>query len=336
MNDADPDHADGPELIEDDHRARGWCFTHNNYTPADLAAYDLLKCTYIVYGKEIGEIRKTPHLQGWIYWKDAKTFASVKKTLPGNPNIRPSRALTDKPAMYCKKGEQTKAEWKAHNTRGPNFGRNAQVYERGVMPMTQVEKGITERERCAITIAEAKATGTCSDPQHALRFKNVLPKFFRDAWKETHDLSPTYEENFWIWGPTRCGKTDYVKDTWGDVFCKTATKWFDTYRGQLVVCIEDIGLHNALEMNTLLKLWADHSSFDAESKGGMFRMRHRITICTSNFRIRDIWPDPREYEAMEERFTQIEKRKTPGFVNRPDREIKRSTLVKRHQFSPGT
>ena len=51
-------------------RASRWCFTLNNYTADEVEAIerkssDRELCTYIVYGKEVGE-SNTPHLQGYL------------------------------------------------------------------------------------------------------------------------------------------------------------------------------------------------------------------------------------------------------------------------------
>lgn len=59
---------------------RSWCFTLNNYTPAEVTSIQSAECKYIIFGREVGE-EGTPHLQGFVQFKDGKTMSAVKTTL---------------------------------------------------------------------------------------------------------------------------------------------------------------------------------------------------------------------------------------------------------------
>lgn len=59
-------------------RSRAWCFTLNNYTDLELAAFLGTTCRYIIVGFEIAPDTSTPHLQGYIYFKNAKSLTSLK------------------------------------------------------------------------------------------------------------------------------------------------------------------------------------------------------------------------------------------------------------------
>lgn len=62
-------------------RSRGWCFTINNFDDVDITTIENLeKCKYL-FQEEKGK-EGTPHLQGMIYFDNARTFSSVKKMLP--------------------------------------------------------------------------------------------------------------------------------------------------------------------------------------------------------------------------------------------------------------
>lgn len=89
--------------IDKTKRSRGWCFTHNNYTPEHEEFWKSFPCEYLIAGKEVAPTTNTPHLQGFFLFKDAKTFSSVQKKIPTGVHIEPARSV---PASieYCKKG----------------------------------------------------------------------------------------------------------------------------------------------------------------------------------------------------------------------------------------
>lgn len=62
-------------------RSRGWQWTWNNYSEGDIEYINSIDCEYIIYGKEIGSQTFTQHLQGFIYFKEAKSFKTVQKIL---------------------------------------------------------------------------------------------------------------------------------------------------------------------------------------------------------------------------------------------------------------
>lgn len=66
-------------------RKRHWCFTVNNYTNDDIAQIhkekELLSCKSYCFQEEKGE-SGTPHLQGVISYKNAKTLSMMRKILP--------------------------------------------------------------------------------------------------------------------------------------------------------------------------------------------------------------------------------------------------------------
>jgi len=58
-------------------RSRAWCFTINNFTEEDEKEIQGIDGDY-VYQPEVGE-KGTPHLQGVLRLKHAKTFSAMKK-----------------------------------------------------------------------------------------------------------------------------------------------------------------------------------------------------------------------------------------------------------------
>lgn len=85
-------------------RSRAWVFTLNNYSEEDVN--NLIKVIYdarYVVGREVGA-QGTPHLQGFVQFKNPKKFEAVKKLLGDRYHIEKCR--NKKAAIkYCQKEE---------------------------------------------------------------------------------------------------------------------------------------------------------------------------------------------------------------------------------------
>lgn len=54
-----------------------------------------------------------------------------------------------------------------------------------------------------------------------------------------------------------------------------------------------------------LKAWGDRYEFRAETKGSSLTIRPKAIVVTSNWSIRDCFPERQDYEAIERRFRVI-------------------------------
>ena len=59
---------------------RNFCWTLNNFLDDEIKVLKDLSCKYIVFGKEIGATG-TPHLQGYVEFKNACSFSALKKRI---------------------------------------------------------------------------------------------------------------------------------------------------------------------------------------------------------------------------------------------------------------
>lgn len=82
-------------------RVRGWCFTVNNYTDADIARLKAIPHRYLILGYEVGE-QGTPHIQGYIEYKNPRRFNTVRLQIGGH--IAARRGTPEQASIYCKKG----------------------------------------------------------------------------------------------------------------------------------------------------------------------------------------------------------------------------------------
>lgn len=83
-------------------RAKYWCFTLNNYTPAnvDQLSTPIDGVDYIIFGKEVGA-NGTPHLQGTVCFRKRLRLAQVIRLL-GQAHYTVTRCLQSS-IDYCKK-----------------------------------------------------------------------------------------------------------------------------------------------------------------------------------------------------------------------------------------
>lgn len=125
------------DVFDDEELDRGQyrnvCLTLNNYDGTEvplLQGWKVIK--YGVIGKEVGE-SGTPHLQGYLEFKQSVQFDAIKRKLPRAHIFKRKCKVAERAAAYCKKGEQTKQEWKEEGPYGPNFGRGASFDEWGTI-----------------------------------------------------------------------------------------------------------------------------------------------------------------------------------------------------------
>lgn len=98
---------------------------------------------YYVYGREVGE-DGLKHLQFMVSFKTQKLLTTVKKLIQtqGHWEIKHQKSSFLRASNYCKKGEQSHAEWNELHEEGPNWGLNASFEEFGILPVDPTEKGL--------------------------------------------------------------------------------------------------------------------------------------------------------------------------------------------------
>jgi len=261
--------------------ARGWCFTINNYNQADTDAVMAADCDYVVCGIEKGKDKETPHLQGYMYYKKPKSFSTIKKLL-GRAHIEKAKGTGQENRDYCSKEGDL-------------------LVEKGTMPLDPKLQGAKGEEYWK-DIKEKAQMGRLDevDNKTYVGMYRTLQAIAKDHAKNKESLDHTTGE--WWYGESGSGKSKTARETYPDAYIKGVNKWWDGYRDQETVIIEDLDKFD-VAMGGNLKRWCDHYSFPAEIKGGGMNIRPKKIIITSQYDIHEIWEDQATIDALERRCT---------------------------------
>jgi hypothetical protein len=257
-------------------RFRNFCFTTNNYV--DTTFEDNLDCKYIIYGKETASTG-TPHLQGFISFPNAKSLSSVIKLM--RPRHVEVAHTLDQAIDYCKK--------------------DGDYVERGVRPVSQKEKGQSEKRRWELAF-KAAAEGRNDDIPYDIRFKHDLNiKRIRQSALQEACLQDTEMQHLWYYGPSGTGKSYKARRENPEAYLKMCNKWWCGYTSQSVCIIEDFDIRHEKIVHHL-KIWADRYPFTAEVKGGAIKIRPALIIVTSNYHPNEIWHNDSDLRPILRRF----------------------------------
>lgn len=114
----------------------------------------------------------------------------------------------------------------------------------------------------------------------------------------------------WMWGESRTGKSTGARK--GDYYLKLGNKWWDGYKGQKRVVIDDLGKEAAKSLTDKIKLWADpHFDQTGETKGGAIPLTYDLLIVTANWHPYDVWGQTEDYDPIMKRFVVSDKKERP-------------------------
>ncbi len=262
-------------------RGRDWCFTLNNYTEDELRQL-LDRCRqsvsadgssglrFIVVGREVGA-GGTPHLQGYVEFWNARTLGGAKRFIADRAHLERRRGTSEQAYRYCTK-ENT------FTTIGQRSISNGDRAERC---------GNAEKERWELARECAKSGRFDDIPADIfIRCYSSLKHIARDHMPDVADLDEL--PGVYIWGPAGVGKSRYAREQYPGAYLKLCNKWFDGYRGEDFIIMDDLGPPHAC-LAYHLKLWCDRYPFTAEIKGSALRIRPRKFIITSQYSIEEIF-----------------------------------------------
>jgi len=241
-------------------RSRSFCFTVNNPMDDNQNPYNLLEVSdYLVFQLELGE-NGTPHYQGFVHLKDAKTITAMQTYLRAHFIVAKGTAAQNR--IYCTKEE----------------GRLDGPYEEGEIP----KQG--KRSDCADVvrlIKEGASNATIFESHpNAIRYYKGLD-FVRQSFKA--DIKRTWKTRVIVYyGVAGSGKSYTVQQLAGpDAYFKPGgNKWFNAYEGQEIVVFDEFR-GNWFDLSTFLRIM-DAYPCAVETKGGIVEFVARTLYITSN------------------------------------------------------
>jgi len=244
-------------LIMSTERFRSICFTLNNYTECEFHALKTYKNNkYYCIGREVGE-NGTPHLQGYLEFKNQVSYDTLKKEFP-KMHFERRRGSPQQASDYCKKDGK--------------FEENGTISNPGKR---------TDLELVAQTITENKNLRTIAleHPESYIKYHNGIEKLRNLTHFEHRDAAPNV---FWLYGKSGTGKTRYVADKHPDYYLKNSSKWWDGYEQQETVLIDDYDFDHYYGFRELLRL-LDRYKYQVEVKGSVINFNSPYIYITSEF-----------------------------------------------------
>lgn len=241
------------------------------------------ECTYLVYGREVGE-NGTPHLQGFSIFKKTKRLSGCKKWLPG-AHFELAKGTNDEASDYCKK--------------------DGDFTEIGDLPADTSEAKKRQWEQVVQWAREG--TIETNDPEVYVKYNRFCERE-RAKHRKLERLESTC--GYWIYGPSGTGKTTAVMDLLGQetIYDKGVNKWWDGYDDEENVLIDDVTAENGKFIASNLLRWADKFPVRVETKGGGLKVRPKRIIVTSNYSIDDVFNNCGvDMDALKRRFKCIYK-----------------------------
>jgi len=270
---------------------RAWVFTLNNYNAEDERHIQETVgniARYIVYGREIAPETNTPHLQGYVYFDSRRQRKGVARLLP-RARLDVANGSATQNRDYCTK--------------------DGDFYEHGDMPVDKSEAqrrggaGNAARYTTAVELAERGDMARIRevDPQMFLLHGPRLESLYKP---KTVPIQGDLLHEWWV-GDTGTGKSRMLWELYPDHFPKALNKWWDGYRHQDVVAIEEWAPKNDCT-GSALKKWADRYPFPGEIKGGcLLGLRPKKIIVLSNYTPQQCFLNSEDLNPILRRFTVI-------------------------------
>jgi len=260
-------------------RHRCWCFTINNFTTSDWFAVKNLfkKAKYGISGEEKGA-NGTPHLQGYVSLENALSLKVMKKNLC-RAHLIVANGTDEQNKAYCSKESNN-------------------IYEVGEISVGQGSRQDIKEISQKIKNGDITLEECMFDyPEIYVKYSRALEKMFC-AVAPARSVPP---EVHWRWGSSGTGKTRYCIEKHPDHYIKDGTSWWDNYKNQEAIIIDDFD--NQIPFRVLLRL-IDRYAYQGQIKGGYVQITSPFIYITCEYPPEIYW-NGNELAQVKRRLTSV-------------------------------
>lgn len=226
------------------------------------------KSDYWIYGKEVASTGQK-HFQAYFQLEAKQRLTAIKKWSPflNTCHLEPARGDEVQNKTYCSK--------------------EGDFLESDTEPR-KVNPGKREKVRWEETASLAKQGRFMEcEPQMQVLHLPAMMRLYNYCKPNPDDLPHTWRAQ-WYWGPPGTGKsltarTEIKAAKPGGVYMKLLNKWWDNFREDQGVIMEDVDHETCKHLGNHIKLWLDIYPFSSEVKGTVGTLRPDMIIVTSNY-----------------------------------------------------
>lgn len=273
-------------------RHRAWAFTLNNYTDDDRRRLESIGeggiVKYLCYQPERSPTTQTPHLQGYIVFRNARTFGGARGIIGTTAHIEVARGSCEQNVEYCSKDESR------DTTAGfgfVEFGDRESASGTGCGSGSRTDLAvIAKRLRDGASVQEIAQ----DHPASYIMYTRGVCSFAQLVVPKRSHKSIVY----WYWGPTGTGKTRAASEESPDAYWKSsAHQWYDGYDGLSDIIIDDYR-PSFSTFNELLRL-LDRYPYQAQIKGGTVQVNAKRIFITAPKSPADMWASRTEEDLAQ-------------------------------------
>lgn len=279
--------------VNNKQKFRRICFTLNNYNNEEYQSFideynNNNNIQYMIIGKEVGE-NKTPHLQGYIEFKNQMYFNNIKK-INNRMHFEASKGNQQQNINYCSKDNDF-----------TEFGERKKQGKRN--DLVKIKEMIKDNKPMKEILNE------CTNYQQMCCAQKLM------SYKPLNIKERNIPEVIYIHGKSGSGKTEYARNICNENSTYTFERkmdWFDGYDYDEDVIINDFR-SSKCEYSFLLNL-LDGYEMRVPIKGGFTIWKPKRVIFTSVIHPKKLY---RNISEEEDSIDQLLRRITKYIVMKP-------------------